>query len=422
MWLGCLPPSSGNETCHFHNHLKSSWGNASFLFPLSCIPMSRSSAPETPSTARTHRFAFRSRTAPLESASSNSSANKEPSKPKKLNSLLWFNREPDHKNTSDYNQQSQPLTSGHDRFGPGSNSSLRVDVDDNDDDDDSDNGTVLPGQGHYTLRVINPDPVSSSESEEEDEEEEDEKEQEKEKGEKHKEPERHPSSKGKNPVLTVTNHGQSRPQIPPPHESATTTNNNSNATPFVSSFLSTEISPTVSSLSLNSSSSNVSSSLPNSTAAKVELVRRQSKIELQESPSWLPPLDLPPLDWTIPVQGATKASAPPVTNRAALEPAPSVVSHEEREPVTIVASPLTLTPVTESAPEDRLSRASAGSASHLGERLSPSSPSVANSGIVPSSVFGNRSVASTAKESILVKLSYKLLHTRKMFLEMKRSW
>lgn len=373
--------------------------------------MSRSTGPGLPSNGRTHKFPFRSRTAPLESASNSSSGSKEPSKPRKLNSLLWFSREPDHRNTSDYNQQSQPSIPSHDRYGPGSNLSSRADINEDnydDDDDDSDNGTVLPGQGHYTLRVINPDPVessssSSSESEDEGEQQDnkqaDNRQKQENGGETLKlqvEEERCPS-KGKNPMLTVTDHGYLGPVAAA----------NSNVS-FVSSFLSTEISPTASSLSLGTTNSNVSTSLPSSSGgAQVELVRRQSKIELQENNAdWLPPLDLTPLDWTIPVQGATAPLAPPpppaaaVTNRAVLGPVAS-----QQEAVTMVASPLTLTPVTESAPEDRSSRASAGSASrhHHHRVLSPAAPpSIVNSGIVPSSLYGNRSVASTAKQSILV--------------------
>lgn len=374
--------------------------------------MSRSTGPGLPSNGRTHKFPFRSRTAPLESASNSSSGSKEPSKPRKLNSLLWFSREPDHRNTSDYNQQSQPSIPSHDRYGPGSNLSSRADINEDnydDDDDDSDNGTVLPGQGHYTLRVINPDPVessssSSSESEDEGEQQDNEQADNRQKqengGETLKlqvEEERCPS-KGKNPMLTVTDHGYLGPVAAA----------NSNVS-FVSSFLSTEISPTASSLSLGTTNSNVSTSLPSSSGgAQVELVRRQSKIELQENNAdWLPPLDLTPLDWTIPVQGATAPLAPPpppppppVTNRAVLGPVAS-----QQEAVTMVASPLTLTPVTESAPEDRSSRASTGSASrhHHQRVLSPAAPpSIVNSGIVPSSLYGNRSVASTAKQSILV--------------------
>ncbi|KAI7877253.1 HCP-like protein [Lichtheimia hyalospora FSU 10163] len=353
---------------------------------------------------------------------------------------------------NDYNQARQPYTPGletnHRQYPNGKS----MDADD-DDDDHSDNGTVQPGEGRYTLRVINPDPVSDSSSDEGEEE------QEQQHGQSldengNQQRNKQPSSPLTQPTPPTTTHARLPLPSPPSAklEIAAPTfdsNDRQSTTAYVTQFLSTVSSPTTSSLSLASSSAqhtqvtapaatvtsqrsssnhdintttttamhDSSNTITTSTTAP-SLNRRQSKT-LHEKPGsveLLPPLDLDPLDWntfTSNIKSSKRLSNIP---RVVLGPVSSITNTEEEtttkksiqddtsrptmlmDQEQLVETPLTLTPRTSQSsmqpPQSRYEPST--------PRMQPSLLSPSDSGIISASLYqSQRSIATTTHESVL---------------------
>lgn len=400
--------------------------------------MSRSSE-NHPTPTRTRVFPFRSRTASSEKTSSDTSGEQQQHRPKKLNSLFHFNKMED----NDYNQARQPYTpelqTNHRLYPNG----RTLDVDD--DDDHSDNGTVQPGEGRYTLRVINPDPVSDSSSDEEEQEQESH-------NNKKEDQQRNQQPMGSTPCSPPTTATHVRPPLPSAPSAKleiaapiVDSSDRPSTTAYVTQFLSTASSSTTSSLSLASSSAqhtqvtatagshqdmhptttssvaathgSSNNTTPTTTTAPASLNRRQSKT-LHEKPGsveLLPPLDLDPLDWstfTSDIKSAKRLSNIP---RVVLGPVVSstitTTNNEQQEATTssrptmfmdqeqLVETPLTLTPRTsQSSMQPLESRSEAPPPPIHTSLLSPS-----DSGIISPSLYrGQRSIATTTHESVLV--------------------
>lgn len=406
-----------------------------------------------PTPTRTRVFPFRSRTASSEKTSSDTSGEQQQHKPKKLNSLFHFNKMDD----NDYNQARQPYTPGletnHRQYPNG----RTLDVDDDDDDDHSDNGTVQPGEGRYTLRVINPDPVLDSSSDEEEEEQEQESH-----NNKKEDQQRNQQPMGSTPCSPPTTTTHVRPPLPSAPSAKleiaapiVDSSDRSSTTAYVTQFLSTASSSTTSSLSLASRSAQHTQVTPTAgsrrsshqdmhhttsssvaathgssnnttptTTAPTSLNRRQSKT-LHEKPGsveLLPPLDLDPLDWstfTSNIKSAKRLSNIP---RVVLGPVVSstiTTNNEEEQASTkqqeatssssrptmfmdqeqLVETPLTLTPRTsQSSMQPLESRSEAPTPPIHTSLLSPS-----DSGIISPSIYrGQRSIATTTHGSVLV--------------------
>lgn len=466
-WVGGGGGEDKNSLCfllcllHFPFPSFASTGNSRLLFLPSFLPMSRSSENNNHTSTRTRVFPFRSRTASSERTSPSDTSGEQQSKPKKLNSLFHFNKMDD----NDYNQARQPYTPGletnHRQYPNG----RTLDVDD--DDDHSDNGTVQPGEGRYTLRVINPDPVSDSSSDEE----EDQEEEQRQSHNKKEDQQRPQHSMGQSTQSTTTSPPpptttHARPPLPSPPSAkleiaAPTFDSNDrqqSTTAYVTQFLSTASSPTTSSLSLASSSaqhtqvtatataaasissrrssnhginnittpattthgsSNVTATA--TTTAAPSLNRRQSKT-LHEKPGsveLLPPLDLDPLDWStftsnikaskrlsnIPRVVLGPVSSSTITNNNNEEEASKSIQDDTgatsrptmfMDQEQLVETPLTLTPRTsQSSMQPRYEPPT--------PRMQPSLLSPSDSGIISPSLYqGQRSIATTTHESVLV--------------------
>ncbi|KAI9249173.1 hypothetical protein BDA99DRAFT_524230 [Phascolomyces articulosus] len=443
--------------------------------------MSRTTASDTSSTSRSHVFPpFRSRTAPEPESSTSTASNshnhnsyngggRQPRTPKphrkskKKNSLFRFNREHD---TGGYNQPRPPSTPTVQDNRHARSDSLHEE-DDDEEDDYSDNGTVQPGQGRYTLRVINPDPESSS-----DEDEEEENKKKKSDTIENNQPTSSSTEITHNhAVVTQQQHSEVQqpvtaviippPQVPqenepcpvkleinhlppPPPQHDRSLDKAKSPMQFVTSFLSTAPSPTASSLSLTSSSRGGTGT--GSTGAEgsstrnhiqSELVRRESKT-LEEH-----------------VLG-------PASPHVAEDEEDQEKNNKNKvmidEDGLLVASPSTLTPQATSPNESQSRRHSGTSVNKFmpppsqpffasttindhktfGLAQIPErrllSPSIGEGGILPSSsVYGNRSIATTANESVLTstmtrapqskysKASYSLTNNReslKLYREM----
>ncbi|KAI9314078.1 hypothetical protein BX666DRAFT_2029614 [Dichotomocladium elegans] len=248
----------------------------------------------TPTSSRSFGFPFRART-------TSSTTTEAPLShiPRKLNSLFQFNHakvDDNNKNTS----RQQPSTSLERDY------KRRYSSDE--EDSYSDNGTIQPGGGQYTLRVINPDPVSSESDDDDDD--------------------RGQSSLPRNSTTaTAATATATSTQSPSPSRQFDIAPVHEEAPPlaFVTAFVTAVPSPTASSLSLGSNShqKEIGESIPHSQASEQPslsknassarpLSRRESKT-LQESSSsslpldFLPPLDLLPLDFNHYVRASTSA-------------------------------------------------------------------------------------------------------------------
>lgn len=464
-WVGGGVGEDKNSLCfllcllHFPFPSFASTGNSRLLFLPSFLSMSRSPENNNHTSTRTRVFPFRSRTASSEKTSPSDTSGEQQSKPKKLNSLFHFNKMDD----NDNNQARQPYTPGletnHRQYPNG----RTLDVDD--DDDHSDNGTVQPGEGRYTLRVINPDPVSDSSSDEEEDQEEEQRQSHNKKNEDQQTTQQqHPIGQSTQSTTTTTH---ARPPFPSPPSAkleiaAPTFDSNDrqhSTTAYVTQFLSTASSPTTSSLSLASSSaqhtqvtaaaaastgsrrsssnhgmmnnittpptttthcsSNITATATTTTTAAPSLNRRQSKT-LHEKPGsveLLPPLDLDPLDWstfTSNIKSSKRLSNIP---RVVLGPVSSNINNDNVEEASttiqddtaatsrptmfmdqeqLVENPLTLTPRTsQSSMQPRYEPPT--------PRMQPSLLSPSDSGIISPSLYqGQRSIATTTHESVLV--------------------
>ncbi|KAI7851269.1 hypothetical protein BDC45DRAFT_516150 [Circinella umbellata] len=445
--------------------------------------MSRTTASDTSSTSRSHVFPFRSRTAPEPQLSSssmiNNNSNNNNGRPPRIpkpnrklkNSLFRFNKDQEADDDNQTRQLSTPTAQANRH--PRSDTSEHED-DEDDDDDYSDNGTVQPGQGCYTLRVINPDPESS------DEEEEEKKERIEQKNnlspsstalQKHTVTQQPPLALSKqqqqttSATLRITPVEQehepcpvkleiSEPPLPvPQHDS----NGKSKSTgQFVTSFLSTAPSPTASSLSLLTSSSRGGSEGlsegPGSRTSvgddnnniihnknQTELVRRESKT-LEEHVVLGPPpiieeeekeLDNYKNNNAVLEEGGLLVASP-----AALTPQTTSPTGSRRHSGTsankFMPPPSQNQPLFVATPHNNDSRAYGFTS--LSDMRNHLSPSIGESGILPSiSINGNRSIATTANESVLTatmtrapqskysKASYSLTNNRealKLYREM----